>query len=292
MSVVCALDRSENRRSVAAVGLRLAEAIGADTVFAHSVPNEPVFPYGDSSRTEVQRHASLSRARDDLDLLGLELGGGQPLSVNLRIDEPAHGVIACIREGGASLVVVGAGHHRRFWAPLARSVPRDLVAAGECPVVIVPRGTAPGSPTANLDGDAVVCGVNGSAACDDAAVVAAELAGALHNELVLVHAFRGPVDALMQPAALPLVPAATTWPPTDPPGALLRAVESVPAPHGSVSARFDQGTPAETIERAADEQAAALVVVGGGEHGLSGTTAKIVRTARVPVVVVPAGRSR
>lgn len=282
MSVVAALGRRENRRGVAAVALRLARALETDAVLLHVV--EP---------TEAKGYDTLARAREEIG--ALELRGNEPLTVDVRGNDVVNGVIAAARRSPASWIVVGAERPRLFSRLFSRSIPEEIVAVADRPVVLVPHGVAPGSEATELAGDAVVCAVDGSAASDQAALVAAELAGALDLQLVLVHARRAPLDVLPPAplgAAAPMVATAADSQVTEPPEALVRTVEKMPGTAAGVSARFEQGAPSAAVEHAVEEERAALVVVGASRDGLASNTARIARGVRVPTVVVPAEQER
>ena len=284
MSVVAALGRPETRGGVAAIALRLARALETDAVLLHVV--DP---------TKAKGYDTLSRAREEIGFVALELDGNEPLAVDVRGNDVVNGVLAVARRTPASWIVVGAGRPRRFSRLFSRNIPQEIVAVADGPVVLVPHGVAPGSATTELAGDAVVCAVDGSPASDHAGVVAAELAGALDLQLVLVHARRAPLDVLPAAplgAATPVVPVTADAQVTEPPEALVRAVEQMPGTRACVSARFEQGAPATAVEHAAEEERAALVVVGASRDGLAGNTARIARAVRVPTIVVPAEQGR
>jgi nucleotide-binding universal stress UspA family protein len=143
-----------------------------------------------------------------------------------------------------------------------------------------------------MDGS-IVCGVDESAESRAALRVAAQLSGQLAMPLVVAH--------VTQAAAFPPVAGSTaavmSQPTAEESRAGSRLLEQIAEEEGlrDAALRSLHGFPAERLAELADEEAAALVVVGSRGRGafkaafLGSVSRKLVGIARCPVLVVPPG---
>ncbi|HET7045609.1 MAG TPA: universal stress protein [Gaiellaceae bacterium] len=138
----------------------------------------------------------------------------------------------------------------------------------------------------------ILCGVDGSADSDAALHVATQLAERLGSRLVLAH--------VAQPVPMPAVPGARAAMVTQidvDRTAAEELLEQTAAAAGleGVETRVASGIPAERLADLADDERAALIVVGSRGRGafraafLGSVSNELIGVARCPVLVVPRG---
>lgn len=135
--VVIGVDRSEPGRDAAVVGIRLAEALGAQAYLVHGTPPVvgPVVPgelYTDVTPALTRQ---VARVREQLVVW---LGGTVPPAaldrLEVRFGRGAGVVAQVARERKAGLVVVGGKHHTALGRWLAGSTAHHLVRTLDAPV--------------------------------------------------------------------------------------------------------------------------------------------------------------
>ena len=285
-TIVCAVDRSDRARHVAAVSGRLAEALAARVVLTHvfdpmMVPARPTRELDRVLSSErIEEHerglarAALARTAERLEAVthSSVFAEGQPRPEILR----------ALHDHDARLLVTGSAARKPLDRLMQGSLSGELAAQAPCPVVVVTdaadfAGTGP-----------VLAAYDGSRHSLRAARHGAALAAGLGRDLVLMHvAEQGEpgVDADLD-LARELHAAARSCA-TGASGRAARPVE--------VSVAVEHGDPVEELVRAAAERDAPLVVVGHrGRNALTAAllgsvSAGIVRVATRPVVVAGPG---
>jgi nucleotide-binding universal stress UspA family protein len=284
--IICSVDGSDAARDVVSVARSLAQALACHLVLFHAASRPPpasrgmmpyAYPYLDERDREALREDGeqlLERLAHDFRL---------PASTERRVEL---GVASTILPGvaeelAADLIVVGTRGRGPLAAAILGSVSSAAISQGHCPVVVVPAG-------ARLGSGPVVCAADDTHAGRRAARLAWQLGEQLAADLILAHA--------VSTAAVPSVAAV--------PGGqdevadfdrgqadeVLGALEADLGPE--VDRRVVHGSPAETICRVADEENAALVVVGTRRHGairsaLGGSVSReLIAISSRPVVVV------
>jgi len=296
--IVCGADGSDESLAAAEVAGRLAKRLRGRLVVGHVLKRARALPYGHHEYVDPGSHRT---GREAKHLFERVAARAPEAEIDRRVvhGRPAEALAGLAVNEDALMSVVGSRGRGPAKAALFGSTSLNLVSKTRRPVAIVPRAGADGDPP-DREAGAIVCGVDGSQPGLAAAVVASELAGALHAELVLLHVYE-PFPAASTPAA----------PGAPPPAAAdherlkqrqRRAAESVleAVAHG-IGARQPTRTVAQAgfavseLAGAAADYAADLIVVG--THGRSGvaaalmgsTSAHIAAAARTPVLLVPEG---
>ena len=142
-TVTVATDLSDHARTVARYGARLARLLGADLRLVHyqSSPLLMIPAAGESSLLPLedagmQGRLSLLAAglREDGLVIETELAQGSPRQLAEQVDHK-------------DLVVIGARRRRRLSMCFRPSLLARLVAAGRCPVLVIPIGAESAPPT-------------------------------------------------------------------------------------------------------------------------------------------------
>lgn len=155
--------------------------------------------------------------------------------------------------------------------------------------------TERGRCTSQMKDSTIVCAVDGSAAARDAVSVAADLAGALELDLMLLHV--ATPEAALTVAASPyhVAPASDTELRRAAAARLLDGVATRLGLSPSVERRLEVGDPASVITDVAENRGAAMLVIGTRGRGavaaslLGSVSAAAVSRSACPVMVVPEG---
>jgi nucleotide-binding universal stress UspA family protein len=286
--IICSVDGSDAALDVVSVARSLAQALECHLVLFHAASRPPpasrgmmpyAYPYVDERDREALREDGeqlLERLAHDFRL---------PTATERRVEL---GVASAILPGiaeelAADLIVVGTRGRGPLAAAILGSVSSAAISHGPCPVVVVPAG-------ARLASGPVVCAVDETPAGRRAARFAWRLVEQLGADLVLAHAVStAPVPSV---AAVPRGQEELADFERGQAAELLSALEAREGLGPDIDRRVVHGTPAETICRLADEENAALVVVGTRRHGairsaLGGSVSRaLITISSRPVVVV------
>lgn len=259
--IICSVDGSDAALDVVSVARSLAQALACHLVLFHAASRPPpasrgMMPYAYPYLDERDREALREDGERLLERVAHEFP--LPAATERRVEL---GVASTILPGvaeelAADLIVVGTRGRGRLAAAILGSVSSAAISHGPCPVVVVPAG-------AGLAYGPVVCAVDETSAGRRATRLAWQFAEQLEADLVLAHA----------------------------------TAESLGAPafedfRSDVDRRVLHGTSAEAICRLADEENAALVVVGMRRRGairaaLGGSVSReLIAISSRPVVVV------
>lgn len=216
------------------------------------------------------------------------VNGAEVAGEYLRGGKPAEEINALANELGADLVVVGSRGAGRLRRLVTGSVSEGVVHGTSCPVLIV-RGGENAWPPARI-----VVGNDGSPTTGGADLLAAEIAGLLGTELVLVRAYENPPEPVggwsnadrheldealclrreeLRARAQQLAETARCRPE-------IRLIETKPVSAMSLTARKE-------------EEERTLLAVGGDQPGMLGrallgsVSTDLLRAAQGPVLVVP-----
>jgi nucleotide-binding universal stress UspA family protein len=298
-SIVCGIDKSDESLAAAAVAARLCERLGATLLLAHAVEVSTTFPYGDEAELSRNRHRIHAEITRPLERIKRQFSSVE-IADRVLYGAAADELTALAAEEDAALVAVGCRGRSAVTAALLGSVSSAVVRASDRAVLIVP-------PDALVEDDAqagertvIVCGVDRSEEARSAAHVAANLALALGLGLMLVHAYAAGPSAGTIPApgvALPADYEDVEARQRDTGHALLEEVARDLDRGPAVTLKLETDDPAAALDRCAEAENAALIVVG--THGrsavasalLGSTASRLATSASRPVIVVPRGAS-
>lgn len=167
MHILCGVDESASGHAVANVAAQLADRIGGELTLTNVTS---------AAASELDALADDSAARF----------GSRPDVRVAQGDNAAARLPKTAREIACDLLVVGATRRARRADTLSAHVRDTLVEQVECPVMVVPPGTAPA-----ID-DPVAVAYETSGASAGAAAVAAHLATALGSWLTVIHVLADP----------------------------------------------------------------------------------------------------
>ena len=287
--IICGVEESDGARDAVRVAKWLARELGRQLVLVHAVRAAdgvavapPPYSYPHASDEEEMGQA----ADRTLDQLMLDSGLSGSVERRVETGDPAIVLAQIAEEEPVDLIVVGTGRRGLVASAILGSVSTAVVSRAPCPVVAVP-------PAARLGSGSLVCAVDDSAEARSAVRVARRLADELGVDLLVAHA-----------VATPPVPSASAVPggPAEVTDAERRRAEELLAAlafeHGlgtDVERRVAFGSEAEAVAQLADEEDAALVVVGARRRGalmslVAGSVSFDLRASSSrPTVVVPAG---
>lgn len=281
-TIVVGVDASERSLDALALARRLAGR-GTGLVLVCAYGSEPILAadggsaYGRALRADAE--ATLAR-------LGGEIGS-ESLAIADR--HAAHALQRVAADREASLIVVGSSHKGLRHRVLPGSTGERLLHGAPCPIAIAPRGYRTWR-TARLT--LVACGYDGEPESRVALGYSARLARMLGGRLLVVRAADppGPVDAVL---ALDDYGAAAARglrrQPADDLDRVIRELDPELAAEGTMV----YGSPAEELVHAS--LSVDLLVLGSRGYGtvrgvlLGSVSAKVIRSAACPVIVVPRG---
>ena len=262
-AVVCGVDGSGESVAAAEMGLWLAEAVGASAILVNAVDEATVSP----TATTPGREREAKRALDAAHRRLAEATAGRAPDAERRVvaGVPAGALVAVAAETQARAICVGSRGRGPLRAALLGSTSRSVVRQSPCPVLVVPRAAIAHAG----GGTSIVCGLDGSPESEHALRAAARLRRLLDLRLVLVH-----VEAL--DTFMPAAPGAAP-PPLNPREHIERRRHAAAAVVGRVAAhadvpveaeeRIEAGEPSRVIDTVAEEEDAAMVVVGAHARG-------------------------
>jgi nucleotide-binding universal stress UspA family protein len=310
-AVVCGVDDLRSESAVVTFAADLARRVDARLVLVHVQPPpligvEPQIAYAARYQDPDQNVRETARR---VARLAADAGVAPDTRLLVGFGDLERRLLEEARRDDTTLLVVSSQADSR------------LVERAACPVVIVPPASAdlparatrsdwspdPIAAVGASDDDAVVtsseggdvtssivCGVDGSRDARVALRLAAQLASRLGLRLVVAHVVQPPAPAPgIGPTARQLM--------TAPVDALVAGGEALvnrileEERLGAAERRVDLGFPADRLADVADEEAAALIVVGSRGRGafkaalLGSVSADVIGVARCPVLVVPPG---
>jgi len=274
--VIVGVDGSPSSRCALEWAVAIARARGAAlrVVTAWQYPamaGGPLGPSALSSPEEMERSV-----RDTVQPLVDEVCDAWSGDVEIQVvgGPAANALLRAAADNDAAMIVVGARGLGGFEGLLLGSVSQQCLEYATCPVVII-RESHP--PTVGTDARYVV-GLDGSDGARRARDWAVDLAAAAGGEIVAVHApGSGALESVLEQAR----------------DSLQQWCEPIQARGVPYSSRIDAGDPRTVLQRVADDEDAALVVLGS--RGLSpvrammigGVTAYLARQGSRSVAVIP-----
>lgn len=300
-----AVDFSEPSRVALKAAFRLARMGGTPKLTVMHSVEEVVLPTGDQpvvrARLEALQERIQSSAQKQLDAMIDEVGAPEGVVVETRIVEgaPTRVIPEVCAESGVTLLAVGTHARKGVRRWLKGSVAEAIVRGTKVPVIVMPTGDDGVTPDEELKALLnVVIAVDLHAEAAEVVRVAIEGLRALKK--------RKPVVTLMTCEDLsdvPIVGADTEGQEAvdeiraamaEGARASLAAIAKTHADSGiEIQQRVERGDPEDQICAVADEVGASLIVVGThGRHiapfiELGSTTAKVLRSSNVSVLVVP-----
>jgi len=272
--VLLAVDWSGHAEEAVRVTADLAAGLGAEVRVMH-VLEAPLTASVYSREDLERRHLESAEAASELVERTVarlrERGVGASGCVLSGNGTTASQILAEAREAEADLLVIGALGASRWRELLVGGVAHAVVQLAPCPVLVVPGRAARG------DLRRMVVGVDGSAGAARAVELAAELAGRLCAQVMVVHASDGSL-AEHEPDAVAAAAAAVV------------GRERVAAVR--VRAAGDSGV-ADALRSEAVEFAAGMLVVGRRGRSplqrvlLGGVSERLLHISPCPLLVVP-----
>jgi nucleotide-binding universal stress UspA family protein len=265
-TIVCGVDHSPGARNAAKLADGLAGRLGSRLLLIHAVPlplpsrEAGVAPPTSFVMVDQMRAAGVTL----LEEIAGELDAAPGIERRVQIGGAAEVIAAAAEDAGAELVVVGSRGLGSVGALLLGSVSRSLATRGPCPALIVPDSTPV------LGDGPIVCAVDESEGAGAALSAAADLAGRLDVQLlvVTVEANDGPSPAAVER----LVSAAGL-------GMSTRTIVT-------------HGEPAAAIVEAAGSHGAGMIVIGSRGRGalaasvLGSVSSSVAGRSERPVLVV------
>lgn len=276
--IVIGWDGSEQGRDALELGLRLAAATGAKLLVANVylyAPMANAVPPGQfEERLIADAEVALAGARaaaGDADAEFLSLAGSSPAQTLHELAE---------REE-ANLILVGSSHRSAIGRVVTGTTAHALLHGAPCAVGIVPRGHRVTSAPITSIG----IGYDGSPEAAEAVAAARRLAGALHAEARLIdvvdlatlrftgYGYGGNLEAVRD--------------------VVREELSAVEASDPSLKGEIREGDPAGELIAASEEHG--LLILGSRGYGpirrvlLGGVTARVLRKASCPVIVIPRG---
>jgi nucleotide-binding universal stress UspA family protein len=288
-SIVCGVDGSPESVAAAELGVQWATALGGTAVLVHAV-DAASFPRVESATGEIRAKRVLDVAHRALDEIHFHTP--YPIERQVVAGAPAVALAGVAEERSALAVCVGSRGRGPLRAALLGSTSRAAVRECACPVLVVPRRAA----ARTLRGRSIVCGLDGSHESENALRAAAKLRRLLELKLILVH--------VKSPGALVAPTAGTGPPPLDHTDELAARGRSTAAVTDRVAEqagivveadeRVEAGDASSVIEATAEEEDAALIVVGTHARGalegaaFGSVSSQLAASASRPVLLVRA----
>jgi nucleotide-binding universal stress UspA family protein len=274
--ILCPVDFTEFSAAALQQAAILARACGAEVAVLAVSPTEPDAAGRDAAAREVERFLRTAHAV------------GVPVRVCLKGGDPANAVVAVAAEMAADVIVL-ADHQRGDTEPgTVSALAREVLTRVSCPVVTVSQPLDARAPT-ELPGARILCALTLAERDNRTLDYAAHMARMTGRHLTLLH-------VLEDAGGLDAQPGATLDPARE--RELQEARERLRAAVSLLGAPCDAqvvngGPPARHILRTAEEEAAALIVMGlhardALQPAFTGSTPeRVVREARCPVMTVP-----
>jgi nucleotide-binding universal stress UspA family protein len=294
--IVCGVEDSEESRRAVRVAAALAGRLSARLLLVHVRPPPDLSPRLISSDTRIARERAVEHGHqvlaglagglnDDPRLRGIVEGAG----ARVEFGAPPFCLASAANQVSAELIVVGARGAGAASALLLGSVSQALAARASCPTLVVPPNASGESAAPDVEARkrSIVCGIDGSDDARSAARVAARLASALGDRLVLAHVGdAGEHEATAGVEYETLLEADG--------GARLRMLHDATRVTGDaeVAVSLVGGSPTAALEDLAARESAELIAVGTRGHGalkalaLGSVSRTLAASASCPVLVV------
>jgi universal stress protein A len=137
--VLCPTDFSPTADHAAELAAEMAMKFGADLVLLHVIPDlsYPLRSFGAVTAYPHLREELHLRAKEELDKHAATLKAGKPVTTELRDGAAHEAILACAKERGADLIVLGTHGHTGFKHMLLGSTAEKVVRTAACPVLTV-----------------------------------------------------------------------------------------------------------------------------------------------------------
>ena len=278
-TIVCGIDETSGSRHAASIAARLARDLDAQALLVHVMRAG-----GFADRLAPTRPARTRRARKGLRAAVDEHCFPAGTQIRVKHGDPADTLVAIAESEDAELIVVAAVGQSSVGSVLLGHVASTLMRQAPCPVVVVPPNAV--APLDARGMSSVVCGVAGNETDLALLRLADDLQSRLGGALYAVHAY--------DPAAPQA--ARRTLPDADPRESAERVLGSaLEQAFVAAEARIVAGPVHQSLEGAAEELHAGLIVVGSKRHSKLGSTLHgsvptyLASQGRTAVVVVPLG---
>lgn len=139
--IVCPTDFSPTADAAASHAASLAKAYGGELVLLHVLPqlHYPLRGLGMAESFPHLQQELHTRARERLTAAAAALGTDAKVVTELRDGDGYEQILACARERGADLIVMGTHGHTGLKHALLGSTAERVVRLAECPVLTVRR---------------------------------------------------------------------------------------------------------------------------------------------------------
>lgn len=277
--ILVGVDFTQANRAAFNWAVRLARLSAAELVLVHAVPRSDSFSMN-----------ALQRLRDFAELRDIANAHGVHATVTVQHGRAA-GVIALhAKSRNAQLIVLGTNARKGWRRFQKRSIAEQVLRRASVPVFVVPSQAD--SHDAASTGH-ILAAVDFSPASQAALAEALRLTRTQGGQLTVVHVVKGLDDSKTKRAGWhPVVPEYRTALVADATRQLENAVPSQHEAEVALNTRLVAGVPHREILRVSSELGAGLVIVGATERrfnrGFDSTTNRIIRGAKVPVLVVAA----
>lgn len=289
-TIVAATDFSDDAACAAAWAKEIARQHGARIVLIHAfvaeaVPAPEFVPLPPQYYEEIHGEA---RHRLDAEAAALR-GAGVEVTAEVVLSSPALGVVDAARRHGADLIVAGTRGRTGWKRALLGSTAARLLREAPCPVLTVHRQDT-GHPRPVRTVLVPTDFSEDAALAADAAARFLGATGTGPQRLVLLHAYRVPIEAMHLPAQVLMEAIRTT---ADAARNSLDALATkLQRPGLTVEPMARQGYPPDVIIEQAAVAGADLIAMG--THGRSGlgrmllgsTAERVLATAPCPVLTV------
>lgn len=276
-SILVGVDLTPESRAAFNWAVRLARLSDAQLVLVHAVPPSDSF-----SINARQRLSDFAELRD------VARQSGVPVTVRVQHGRAARVIALHARSLHAQLIVLGT-NGRKAWSRFKkRSIAEQVLRRASVPVFVVPSD----DDSHHARSGHILAAVDFSPASQAALAEAVRLTRTQGGQLTVLHVVKGLESSRIKRAG---------WNPSVPEyrRALMRDAtrqleNTVPSEHRAgvaLKTRVVGGVPHTEILRVTSELGAGLVIVGATaprlNRGFDSTTNRIVRSAKVPVLVVP-----
>ena len=277
--IVVGVDFTPNNRIAFECAVRLARLARAKLTLVHAMPRSHSF-----SGNALRRLADFVELRDEARAHGV------PIAVSVQRGRAAHVIARRAEHRDARLIVLGSSG-RKGWARLKNpSIAEQVLRQVSVPVLIVPSG---GASSAVQLPRTVLAAVDFAPTSNAVVAEALRWSRSQRGHLTLLHVVSGLESSRpKRPRRGLVVPEVRTALLKEALRRLKRALASEHRANVNLKTNVVAGVPHTEILRFASDIGATLIIVGATDsrrlmRRLGSTTNRVVRSARVPVLVVP-----